>query len=171
MIVFDRYQPNLRVVRMHSTMAYVNQGQLGYNAAIAQGDGFEFELDGQTYEQVWQTFQGFDVKENKLVPHFTSDAHPVPVAAGSAVSHETYFVPQPKRCGPDRTTCKKWENLITAADFLVKLDGKSELTLNFSAFPYGSEPVSQSCTISLDEDFFSNLGINGWDAPLCWSQK
>lgn len=163
---FEDYGEDLKILRIGARMAYVNRGEIGYNAAISE-ESVTFRLQGQEFEQKWQAFQQFDRKGRQLIPHYKSDAYPFPVNAGSAVSHETYFASHPVRC--QRDSCDKWQNLIERAEFLSEIAEMSSLKFNFRADIYGGTPVFADCRIELDEDLIANLAIQGWDAPRCWS--
>lgn len=165
-IVFEDYGGEESFVRIHARMAYVNRGQPGYNAAIAK-EVVSFELGGRPYEQVWQDFQDFASENGELIKSEKKAARPTPIAAGSAISHETYFAAHPNRCDPTAAACDKWANLSSAGDFIAALDGTSELTFLFRAELYGGSPVDVACTIDVDSDLFGNLAIRGWAAPLC----
>lgn len=170
LIVFDDYGNSRYVTRVHARMAYVNRGQPGYNAALAK-ERVRFTLDGVPYEQMWQTFQSFDADGAELVAHYESDARPTAIAAGSAISHETYFAPHPEPCPPAPEDCDKWANLLSREQFIRLLGNETILEFTFVAELFGGPAIETTCLIDVDAELFSLLAINGWAAPLCRSAR
>lgn len=166
LVVFDDYGNSRQVTRIHARMAYVNQGQSGYNAALAK-ERVLFTLGGRTYEQAWQVFQAFDSNGTELVPHFESDARPIAIEAGSAVSHETYLAPHPNPCLADADDCDRWTNLLSPNQFVALLKHEKTIEFAFVAELFGGDSVTTECTIEVDIELLSLLAVNGWAAPLC----
>lgn len=166
-IIFSTYSDGISYVRLGARMAYVNKGHVGYNAALAN-ERVSFTLD-RTYEQTWQEFKSFSYDSNKrvLIPHFISDAHPEPIPAGSAVSHETYFAPHPVHCHKSDTNCIKWKNLITKEKFLNLLGTVKTLEFKFQSDIYGERSVYVTCTLAVDSDLVGNLAINEYTSQPC----
>ena len=156
-------------VRFGARLAYVNVGQLGYNDVIRR-ESLVFSLGGKEYEQIWQTFESFDLKESKLIRHYISDAHPVPVNAGCAVSHETYFAPRSIRRPRGNQSCDKWKNYLKWDDFVTELAKIKELTFTFRSEMYGGSKLTVACTIDIDGALIERLRKTKWAAPSSWSQ-
>jgi hypothetical protein len=165
---FSYYQGAGFYVRFGARLAYVNEGRLGYNDVLRKESMF-FSLGGKEYEQTWQAFESFDLKENELISHHISNAHPIPINAGSAVSHETYFAPWPVRCPKAVQKCDKWKNYLKWDDFVKKLESVQELTFRFKSETYSGSTLTTECTIDIDEAFIKGLKKRKWHAPSCWS--
>lgn len=166
-ITFSDYGGGQRYLRLGARMAYSNSGHVGYNAVLAE-ERVHFSFDEVQYLQYWQAFQTFDSIGDKLVPHFQSDAHPVPVMAGSAKSHETFFAAQPERCRKGQS-CDPWVHLIRRGPFLKGIQNSSTLEFIFEASLVGGGELSVACEIDVTDDLRRNLVQKGWDAPRCWA--
>lgn len=168
LFIADRYSDNLHVIRINARMAYVNSGDPGQNATIRK-ERVRFTFGEKTYEQTWQAFQTFDNVGTKLIPYFRGEARPVPINAGSSISHETYFAPHPIRCPVDNPKCKKWENLINLPDFLKGVAGLKPLELSFYADIFDKKTEVARCKVDIDNDLLESLISFGWYAPRCWA--
>jgi len=95
--------PSGRVpVRFAALVAYVNDGDAGYNATIRR-ELLHYELESQTYTQEWQEFIASDLAaDGKLQMNPKGVAQPMVLNAGSSMSHETYFTPL-AGCGKTRS--------------------------------------------------------------------
>lgn len=155
-------------VRFGARLAYVNEGRLGYNDVLRRESMF-YSLGGKEYEQTWQTFESFDLKESKLIPHYISDAHPITINAGSAVSHETYFAPRSVRCTSANRDCNKWKNYLKWDDFIKELSKVQKLTFRFKSETYSGSTLLAECTIDIDEALIERIKKRKWHAPSCWS--
>ena len=154
-------------VRFGARLAYVNKAQMGYNDIINK-EAIIFSLGGKTYEQVWQTFESFDLKESKLKRNYLSDAHPVSVSAGSSESHETYFAPRSVRCLRNNENCNKWKNYLKWDDFISEIEKVKDLTFTFNSETYDGSNLEVECTIDVDEALIDRLNKSKWAAPSCW---
>jgi hypothetical protein len=171
LIVAHSYGGKSAHMRIGARMAYANTGQPDYNATVER-ESVRFSLGGVTYEQAWQSFQGFDYEGTgqRLVPRYSGDASPVPVMAGSAISHETYFAPRPIRCGPGVPgRCDVYRNYLEWDRFIVLIAHERRLELELVADLYGDRhPKRVRCTIDLDDDLISQLVRHRWASPPCW---
>ncbi|MEM8555554.1 MAG: hypothetical protein AAGF71_12120 [Pseudomonadota bacterium] len=163
---FDGTNSTERILRIGARMAFINSGQLGYNASIAE-ERVEYTLDDRLYIQKWQTYQSFSREGNALVPLLRSDAHPIQVNAGGSVSHETYFAPHPERCH-SQPNCQKWRNNHNAKSFLTSISRVDFVDFLFVAQIYGSDEIHVLCRVDVDRDLLLNLTLLGWAAPRCW---
>jgi hypothetical protein len=165
-LIIDDIDQSRHLVRIDARMAYVNLGQPGYNATISR-EAVHFKINGINYSQVWQTFEQFGNLGYTLVRHYESDAKPIPVLAGSSVSHETYFMPNPIKCTKSNPDCNKWKNAIYLSDFIKGTASDTTLTFSFMAEVYGGRPSTAQCIIEIDDDLRQNLVINGWASAPC----
>lgn len=167
LIVFQKYTDGREYMRVSARMSYVNLGRPGYNATIRR-ERVEFTLGGRDYVQYWQAFQSFDMEQAKLVTHYESDAHPFPVLAGNANSHETFFAPRPIQCRSGDADCKSEHNYLVANDFIRSLNGIGQLKFNFVADVFGGDLKPTSCIVNIDTNVILHLATNNWAAPSCW---
>ena len=153
--------------RFSAPISYVNKGQVGHNGVIRR-EKLIFYLGAKRYEQVWQTFESFDLKDGELIKQYKSDAHPVPVNAGSSISHETYFAPRAIRCPADNPECDKWKYYLEWSVFINELEKIQQLEFIFHSETFENEKLEEKCTIDIDKALIERLNIDKWAAPSCW---
>lgn len=158
-----------RYVRFDARMAYINKGYPGYNAVI-RSESIKYSLAGKNYEQKWQAFESFNIKQSKLISVYKDDAHPIPIMAGRAESHDTYFAPRTIRCAEDDVNCDKYKNYLTWDNFINFLSEPEIKELQFELVSeiYGGPTLNIKCTIEIDYNFMEQLKKTGWHAPSCW---
>lgn len=155
-------------IRMSARMAYVNTGQIGYSAVI-QKESLSFSLNAQTIVHRWESFGSFSdhgEKRNRLRQDFQSDAHPVGIDGGSAVSHETFFTPHKEGCGGRKDPCVAERNFVTFGQFSSVVRSSETLTVYFKASLYGAEDKEVRC-IASTSGLISELEDDGWSTVSC----
>jgi hypothetical protein len=149
-------------------VAFVNDGDAGYNATIRR-ELLHYQLPaGTNYTQIWQEFTASDAdSKGKLDMHPQGSALPFVVNAGSSVSHETYFTPMPvnPKDNPD-----EWVNFLEWDKFLSDLEGIKSLTFEVESQIYEHKSVFTSCTVDIDQNVIDRLKRDTWYAPSCWEK-
>ena len=157
-------------VRFGARMAYVNSAFIGYNDSIRK-ETISFVIEDNLYEQAWQTFESFDLQDEKLKSSYYSDAHPTPVNAGSSTSHETYFSPRSIRCKKNSSDCNKWINYLKFDEFIDKVTKINKLYFKFKSYTYSDKVLEVNCFIDVDDALIARLKQNRWAAPACWTNE
>jgi hypothetical protein len=148
-------------------MAYVNKGQIGYNAVVKR-ELISFVIGGKTYEHHWQEFITSSCDENnKLKIDKKEEAQPLLINAGNTISHETLFLPHTIK-SRNGNESNKWKNYLKWKDFYNALAGMKELKIEFISDVYDKKPLKISRIIYIDDNLLSLLKKYGWAAPSCW---
>jgi hypothetical protein len=116
----------------------------------------------------WQTFETFDYENGRLVSLGREPANPVPIPAGGAVAHDTYFTPFRKMCNPKNTECKEWVNYMVWDDFVAAIQKGNDLKFRFIAEIYGDDPVSVECFVKSDPNLVDRLRKEMFQSASCW---
>ena len=153
-------------VRIGSRMAYTNSGSVGYNTVLRK-EIIKLEIDGKIYRQSWQSFETFDYVDDTLVSVKSEPANPIPVVAGSALAHDTYFFPFREFCRQNDQSCDEWRNYLKFFDFIEEARKIDKIRFTLTAKMYGENDETTSCTILIDENVISQLEKRGWHAPSC----
>jgi len=156
-------------VRFAALVAYVNDGDSGYNATIRR-EFLHYRLFGKTYTQTWQEFTASDADpDGKLNMHPQGVALPMVINAGASASHETYFTPLPVQASKDNRD--EWTNFLEWDEFLKELEGIRSLTFEIEAQVYGHKSVLTRCTLDVSQDVIFRLKRSTWYAPPCWESS
>jgi hypothetical protein len=158
--------------RFGATLIYVNTGEKGYNAIIRR-ELVHVVIAGKDYEQGWDEFVTFD----GFTPNKPEPAKPFSVDGGDATSHQTYFIPWPKRCPiPAHGPCDVLENHIHWGQFMGELnrllhDGQREFEFKFAVEVINDKPpMPVSCKIEIDDKTVKTINqFHGYN-PTCFSQ-
>ena len=166
-----------RYLMLNTRMAYVNTGQPGNNTAIGK-ETISFRIlgnDGEwrRYEHQWQRFESFDLVGTSLRSIKSEPAIPVPINAGSAVSHETSFAP---RSVPGKEGADKWKNFLPWEDFIAALNrmeshGIRRLEFTVTAEILGKKPISTTYEVDLDRNLIDRLTRETWASPACTAKE
>lgn len=159
-----------KYVRIGARMAYTNSGAAGYNAVIEREIVTMDFGSGVAFQQKWQTLETFDIVEQKLTSIERKPANPLPINAGSAESHDTYFVPFRKRCGQGEEECDEWQNYLSWSKFLEKIENTKQMKFEFTGNLYGEHPAKTSCIVRIDSNLIDRLRKNEWYSASCWRQ-
>lgn len=180
LINYEKYS-NETYVRFSIVLAYTNTGQIGHSAAIRR-EAVQYEIGDKTFRQKWQSFVVTDSKERqdttccpkqKLSFEKRDLAAPFVVSSGSAVSHETYFAPSPRRCPNNQADCKqKYKDFISKENFEKLIGsgkkGKStKIKFIVEGEVVGAEPVTEICEVEIDNSIHEALECNGWASIPC----
>jgi hypothetical protein len=153
-------------VRFAALVAYVNDGDSGYNATV-RSELLHYRLSGRTYTQIWQEFTASDVDPDGTINmHPQGVALPLVINAGSSASHETYFTPLPLRISKNNPD--EWANFLEWDQFLEDLKSVTSMTFELEAQVYGHKSVSSRCVIDIDAEVINRLKRTNWYAPPCW---
>lgn len=95
----EEYPNGHTFVRFAARMAYINSGDIGYNAIIRR-ESLKAHIGKNDYEQKWQYFIHSDSSADGKTLSLGSqgEAVPTPINGGDAKTHETYFAPWPIDC-------------------------------------------------------------------------
>lgn len=168
----DSYTDKIPRARFGATLIYVNTGEKGY-ASIVRRETVVVKIAGKDYEQGWDEFVVFDGS----VPKKGGDepAKPFPVDGGDTKSHQTDFIPWPKRCPKAQATCPEleenhvhWDAFINELRRLTKA-GQYEFEFKFAAEVYGGDTVTASCKIHFDSPTVDAIEMNHGYNPTCYA--
>jgi hypothetical protein len=155
-----------------ASLIYANSGEKGYSA-IVRRELMYVTIGGKDFEQGWDefvTYDGFNPKKNEPVKPFSIDG-------GDSKSHQTAFVPWPKRCGAAvQGACDVLENHVHWDDFINELKrlvqaGQHEFGLKFAADLMRGEKVTSSCKIEIDIPTIGAIEQLGGYNPTCFESK
>lgn len=149
-----------------ATMTYVNDGDVGHNAIIRR-EYINFSLGNRNVEHRWYEFGSTDLKDDTLAFDRKSEAHPIPVIAASAESHETLFTAWEVDCEQAAAACDPAKNFVKWPDFISAIKAASQITLTTSADVYPSKRVSASCVLRLRPWEISILETKQWLSAVC----
>jgi len=158
-------QPNL--LSVIARMAYVNEGDTGHNAVVRR-EYLHFSLGNRQIEQRWYEFGSSDVQDGKLTFVRDSDAHPIPLNAGSAASHETLFAAWEIDCAqiPSKQ-CDPAGNFVKWDDFLAAIKTTKEISLDTSADVFPDQHVAAGCLVRLRDWEIGVLESEQWLSAAC----
>lgn len=164
------YSGQANLLALIARMAYVNQGDTGHNAVI-QREYIDFSLANRHIEQRWYEFGSSDVLDGKLTFVRDSDAHPLPINAGSATSHETLFAAWEIDCTNMPTGCNAAGNFVTWDDFLATIKITKQISLNTSADIYPTDHVAAGCLVRLRDWEITVLESDQWLSAACTEKR
>lgn len=159
---------------VEASMTYTNKGQMGYNDVIRRETVSFIGPDKNEVLLSWHTF--FDFSDtapddpDKLTYSNTRSAGPEVVAAGSAVSHETRFVPHNPDCrDPESNACKQ-DNYVALNDALIMhLKQQPRFEFRFSAELFGNDrPRVARCEILTNQIPVEDFKRRNWVALDCY---
>jgi hypothetical protein len=154
-------------VRVNARMTYVNTGYIGHNAVVRR-EGVTFRIGAENFAQGWESFTVPVTKGETLSWDKQDEAHPVPVNAGSAASHQTSFAPHPIR---GVTGNRKFKYYLSWEEFIKKIKQKDHLEFIWVAEIAGtSKSRRATCRIELDDHFKIHLGHKRWGTAICWPE-
>ena len=162
----------VKCLRLGTTVAFSNSGEIGYDAVIKKIVIALKFLDGAEYEQEWYEFVTFRKNENnnqlkKKDP--VASAVPLQISAQNALSRDIYFTPFRKRCAAGETGCDEWHNYITWKDFLKKLKVGQNIEVTIIAQSLDNKILEKkSCKVDIDQHLIRMLNNPGWQSPSCW---
>ena len=158
------------LVHFIARMSYVNAASAGYNA-ITRTERMRIRIDGQReFESQWFRFVGSDADGPggaHLVVDKKSEAHPFPVMAGNAETHETLFQPWQKACPANDSSCHWDDNYVDWDTFIDWLGKKREIEFEFLTDIYGQKTVSATCIVRMSPERFADLKKRRWGSPVC----
>jgi len=168
-LIFAYTPPQGTEARVHvsARMTYVNTGYVGHNAVV-QREHMAFRIGAETFVQEWESFAIPVVQGETLTWDKQDEAHPVPINAGSATSHQTSFTPYPIRGVDDN---RKFKYFLSWEEFTKKIEPHDHLLFDWVAEIAGSsKPRRTRCRIELDDHIKTHLGHKKWEAVPCWPQ-
>jgi hypothetical protein len=128
---------------------------------------------GKDFEQAWDefvTYDGFNPKKNEPVKPFSIDG-------GDSKSHQTAFLPWPKRCAASaQGRCDVEENHVHWDDFIKELQRliqarQHEFEFKFAADLMKGERVTSACKIEIDAPTVGAIEqLSGYN-PTCFESK
>lgn len=165
MIIRDAGHSKEPGVNLAATLAYLNEGEPGYNAVVSS-ECVRFTLNGREYEQRWERFVTFDTSKGTLDPLNQVDATPFAVGGGDAASHNTVFAPRSARA-----PAPKDRNFIRWEDFLTAIQRDKALTVEFTADLPGHRSLRRTVVIDVDDNLIGWLKYRGFSSPSAWPAK
>lgn len=160
------YPGQANLLALIARMAYVNQGDTGHNAVIRR-EYMHFSLGNRHIEHRWYEFGSSDVQDGRLIFVRDSDAHPIPINAGSAISHETLFAAWEIDCGQTPQECDPAGNFVKWDDFLATIKITKQISLNTSAEIYPDQQVAAGCLVRLRDWEITVLESEQWLSAAC----
>jgi hypothetical protein len=167
------YSDNVARALFGATLIYVNKGEKGYTA-IVRREAIVLTIAGKTFEQGWDKFTTFA----EAKPADGKPAIPFSVDGGATETHQTMFVPWPKRCPqPAKGSCSVQENHIKWVEFIDELRrlvtaGQSEFEFKFKTETIDSKSITVSCKIAIDGPTVAAIDqYQGYYAPTCYSDE
>jgi hypothetical protein len=149
-----------------ATMAYANEGDTGKNGVIRR-EFIAFDLGNRHIEHRWYEFGTSDVQDGIISFKRTSEASPLPVTAGSAISHETLFAAWENDCENAPVGCDPGANFVKWDDFLAAIKANNQLTITMSAEIYPSKRLTASCVVRLRPWEIAILEKEQWLTATC----
>jgi hypothetical protein len=160
------YSGQTNLLALIATMAYVNEGDTGHNAVIRR-EYINFSFGDRHIQHRWYEFGSSDIQDGNLTFKRDSDAHPFPINAGSAVSHETLFTAWEIDCEHLPKGCDPAENFVKWDDFLQTIKSTKQLSLNTSADVFPSRKVTAGCLVRLRDWEIAILEKEQWLSAAC----
>lgn len=149
-------------------MSYVNSGETGYNGVVLK-ETISFKLGNSEYKFHWRSFVSSWRDSSGLTVNTKEEAHPFPVMAGNAESHETLFSARRNRnIGTDIEDINS--NFIKVSDFLIAFMKQKKLELSLQAITEDEEILTITCETDFSDPIKQALGHNGekWVTVSCW---
>jgi hypothetical protein len=167
----DAYSDGAPRARFGATLIYLNNGEKGY-AAIVRRELAHIVVGGIDFEQGWDNFVTYE----GWMPTKPEPAKPFSVDGGESKSHQTDFIPWPRRCLKSaQATCNvlgnhiHWEQFINVLRRFVQA-GQSEFEFKFTAEVIGGEPAASSCKIAIDSAIVNAIDYHHGYNPTCFSE-
>jgi hypothetical protein len=162
-------------VHFIARLSYVNSAAAGYNATVRY-ERVRVKVNGRhVFEGQWYNFVGSDAggKDGQnLIVEKKSYAHPFPLAAGTAESHETLFQPWEKQCPSQSTGCSADDNYVDWTTFISWLSKEHVIEFEFLTDVFGRKtPVSVTCKVTMSDERFNDMVKRRWSSPVCIAQN
>jgi len=156
-------------VRFAADFAYVNKGDVGYNAII-KSEKLRYALGTNVYEQQWQSFESFTSTNNGvLISTSSSIVQFQTVNGGSCVSHETLFAPRSVVTNKDNENAVSYDNFVTWNDFITRLSQAKEFRFELISETFETKkPVVKKMRLFVTEGLLENLRAKKWSAAACY---
>ena len=98
----------------------------------------------------------------------TPDLHPLPLTAGSSLSHETIFQPWEKRCRNETQPCTPDDNYVEWKTFVEWMRNKRTVEFEFITDIYGLKmPATATCKVRMPKQRFDDMVTRRWASPVC----
>jgi hypothetical protein len=149
-----------------ATMAYVNEGDTGKNGVIRR-EYIAFDLGDRHIEHRWYEFGTSDVQDGSISFKRSGEASPLPLTAGSAISHETLFAAWENDCEKMPAGCDVGGNFVKWDDFLKAIKANNQLVISTSADIYPSKRLTASCVVRLRAWEIAILEKEQWLTAAC----
>jgi hypothetical protein len=167
----EEYPNGHTFVRFAARMAYINSGDLGYNAIIRH-ESLSVQIGQKEYEQKWQYFIHSDSSADGKTLYLGSqeEAVPTPISGGDAKTHETYFAPWPIDCKSTvRADCNPDANYLDWDTFLKSIKLGDVLTFQLTADIDEGKIEIVNCTVDVTHGVIEQLNTtrNKWGTPAC----
>lgn len=157
-------------IRVSLRIAYANTGARGYDG-IVRGEKVNFTLGNRKITQQSQSIVKVS-PNSKGNPNFDyiEDSGPLVVPAGSAVSREVYFEPQPIDCRGEND-CNPDANFVSAETFVNESRSMEQIEFVVKSMSLdGDENFEVTCIVELYPamiKYFETKG-KGWTSQPCW---
>jgi hypothetical protein len=162
-------------VHFIARMSIVNEAGTGYNTTVSR-ERVRVTVQGHAvFEGFWYNFVSSDAggkDGGDLIVDPKSFAHPFPLAAGSAESHETLFQPRQRDCSGVTPPCSAFDNYIKWADFVGWFQKDKPIEFEFMADTFtGKQPVPAKCKVEMYVEQFDSMKQRQWTSPICTPVK
>lgn len=160
-------------VHIGASMVYINKGAAGYDGIVLMED-VQFVVGAKSYKLQWDSTGNFTGSTGNIDIAEEKPALPVVLKAGTAVAHQTYFVPWPLDCTRDTSgSCNQMSNHVYWGEFIDHLkkkvqDGARYFEFRFTATVHDDEPIEAVCKIFLTPEIVGAIEANSSYEPTCY---
>jgi hypothetical protein len=160
-------------------MSYTNAASSQYAAALRE-ETVTMTLGPLVSQQEWISFGRFARDSNGFNPQISSDAAPIPIPGGSAVSHSTFFGAFEVDCSAAGIPpgCKTNQNYLSVSAVTKELGEANTIEFSFTASIYKERAQTHQCIVQVTDVVVEQWSENRWliagcreeVAPSFWSR-
>ena len=172
-VLYNYKQSNgIPIVRIAAPMSYTNAASSEYPSAV-RSEAVTMKIGDLTSRQEWISFARLARNENGFDAQINSDASPLPIPGGGAISHSTLFGPFEADCSQSRINdkCRSNENYISIKAMSAAVGDADEIRLDFEAHVLGSKTLKQACVVKITQAVTEQWAENNWLIASCHRVK
>jgi hypothetical protein len=167
-LFFPDKSGNVDYVNVGAQLSYINKGK-GDKSAVVRLARMVFDLDGETYELKWQTFEEFASNGNQL----KRSAAPRPVVpkvikSGEAFTEEIHFAPRTLPVVDQSDFATAYKDFLPWDRFVSDLANLKEFDVRIISEFYGLHDQQTKIFIRITPALIQSLKADKWSAPSCW---
>lgn len=170
--------PAGQYLRVIARMAYVNNGQAGFNAVILN-EQVSFELEGRDIEMRSQKYVSTWSESTEFVIEVLGPVRPHSIAGGNTFANEVVFAPRSVQC--QQPGCDRAVNYVLLGVLIEEIrdyfkQGEAlqymPKRFNFVTEVVGEADVVLACTVYFSRKDAERLAnpAKGWVAPSCFDK-